>query len=76
MLEFSRERARLLGPDWFPRFVAAARPEKLQRHASQTDSRVMVAERHGSRRAYWLDQITYHHVAQGVLGGEPFLVSF
>ena len=40
------------------------------------DEDLLVFERGGSRYALILRQMTYHHVAQGALDGEPYLVSF
>jgi hypothetical protein len=40
------------------------------------DEDLLVFERGGKRYAFILRQIVYHHVAQGTLAGEPYLVSF
>ena len=40
------------------------------------DEELLVFERGGQARALLLRQMSYHHVAQGELAGEPYLVTF
>ena len=40
------------------------------------DEELIIFERHGLRRALVVREMAYHHVAQGKLAGEPYLVSF
>jgi len=40
------------------------------------DEDLLVFERSGKRRALILRQMAYHHIAQGTISGEPYLVSF
>jgi hypothetical protein len=40
------------------------------------DDELLVFERGGERRGLLLPQMVYHHVAQGELAGEPYLVTF
>ena len=40
------------------------------------DFELILAERNGEHRAFSMRELAYHHIAQGELGGEPFLVSF
>ena len=40
------------------------------------DADLLVFEVGGERRALLLREMNYHHVAQGEVRGEPFLVSF
>ena len=42
----------------------------------QGDTRVLVMEHPAGRLAFLTDQMTYHHVAQGDIDGEPWMVSF
>jgi hypothetical protein len=37
---------------------------------------LIIAERNGERRAFSMQEMAYHHIAQGALGGEPILVAF
>ena len=40
------------------------------------DEELLVFERSGQARALLVRQMAYHHVAQGELAGEPYLVTF
>ena len=42
----------------------------------QGDTRVLVMEHSGGHLAFLTDQMAYHHVAQGDINGEPWMVSF
>lgn len=42
----------------------------------QPDEDLLVFERNSNRFALILRQMVYHHVAQGEIHGEPYLVSF
>ncbi len=42
----------------------------------QGDTRVLVMEHPAGRLAFLTDQMVYHHVAQGDIDGEPWMVSF
>jgi hypothetical protein len=37
---------------------------------------LIVFERGGERRALVIREMAYHHLAQGTLAGEPYLISF
>ena len=37
---------------------------------------LLILERSGERYAFLLKQMAYHHIAQGTLAGQPYLVSF
>jgi predicted RNA-binding protein with PUA domain len=40
------------------------------------DDQVLIIERNGEKLAFAVAQIAYHHVAQGELAGEAYLVTF
>ena len=40
------------------------------------DTELMAFERNGVRRVLLVEEMIYHHVAQGELAGEPYLISF
>jgi len=40
------------------------------------DHEIIVFERGGESRALDMREMAYHHVAQGTLAGQPYLVSF
>ena len=42
----------------------------------QGDTRVLVSDHPAGRLAFVTDQMAYHHVAQGEIDGEPWMVSF
>lgn len=42
----------------------------------QNDTRLLVSQHPAGRVALLTDQMTYHHVAQGSIAGEPWMVSF
>ena len=42
----------------------------------QKDTRVLVLDHPAGLLAFLTDQMTYHHVAQGEIDGEPWMVSF
>ncbi len=75
-MTFDTKRANLASPDFFQRFRVAGEGTPL--HAAGLKPRVslLVFERGGERGALLRDQMTYHHLAQGELAGEPYLVTF
>ena len=42
----------------------------------QSDTRVLVLDHPAGVLAFLTDQMAYHHVAQGEIDGEPWMVSF
>jgi hypothetical protein len=48
----------------------------LQRNRVKPTDEVLIVERAGKRLAFSLYQMTYHHVAQGELAGQPFILAF
>ena len=75
-MNFDVERACLRGPDVFQRFNVAANGLPLAKARLPDDERLLLFERNGQRRALLTRQMVYHHVAQGELAGEPYLVTF
>ena len=69
-------RAALRGPDLFDRFEVPAETPPLSAAELDPEEQLLVVERGGQRRALLVRQMTYHHVAQGTLAGEPWLVAF
>ncbi len=62
---------------YFTPFRPQARHEQLLADANLKESKeLLVFERGAQRRAVLLPEATYHHVIQGELAGEPYLVSF
>ncbi len=50
--------------------------QPLRTAGFKPDRNLLVFERGGTRRAVTLHDATYHHVIQGTLAGQPYLVSF
>ena len=50
--------------------------EALARHLVDDDTPLLVVDRAGGRLALITAQLAYHHVAQGKMKGEPWMVSF
>ena len=73
---FDATRAQLEGPDMFERYRVPDRGEPLRDAGLSNDTDVMLVERGGEARVFLLRQLTYHHLAQGELAGEPYMVSF
>ena len=61
-----------------PFYVTEARPlrEVVDEGVIHDGTRLLILEREGERLALLTEQMAYHHVAQGELKGEPWLVSF
>ncbi|MFQ5705390.1 MAG: hypothetical protein ACE5HT_15405 [Gemmatimonadales bacterium] len=73
---FDVSRAMLRGPDTFERFRVTNRTLRLAAAGLRDDEELLVIERGTERLAFSIMQMAYHHVAQGELGGEPYLVAF
>ncbi|MFC4076178.1 DUF3179 domain-containing (seleno)protein [Salinithrix halophila] len=70
---------RIIRDNHFQRFdVVASEPlaDVVQRKKIKPKDEVLIVERAGQRLAFSLYQMTYHHVAQGELGGQPFILAF
>ena len=73
---FDTDRANLRGPDLFLRYRVPDCGELLQHCNLPATTELLVVERKGESRALIMRELAYHHVAQGTLAGEPYLVSF
>jgi len=79
MQTFDIERARLNDEDLFQPFRVQSTQRltaALGRGTVKDDTAVLVMAHGGTALALVTRQMTYHHVAQGELAGEPWLVSF
>ena len=74
--EFDPARAMLRAPDMFQRFTVPDRGAPLAAAGLTPDTDLITVERGGESRALTVRQMAYHHLAQGRLKGEPYLVSF
>ena len=73
---FDASRAWLKQPDMFVRLRASQDGEPLSSVRLPADAELLVVERGGERRALGAREMAYHHLAQGELAGEPYLVSY
>jgi hypothetical protein len=73
---FDSNRAILKNPDTFKRFNVTSKAIPLKEAKLNPNEVLLVFERCGERRALLQKQMVYHHLAQGELAGEPYLVSF
>ncbi len=73
---FDASRARLRDPDMFMRFRVPGEGTPLHDLGWEADEDILVIERGGRRLAFLVNQMTYHHVAQGRLAGHPYVISF
>jgi hypothetical protein len=73
---FDARRAMLKGPDLFRRFVVPDTGTQLAHTCIPKSEQLIVFERTGEKRALLVRQMAYHHVAQGVLADDPFLITF
>ncbi|MFT3924019.1 MAG: DUF3179 domain-containing (seleno)protein [Myxococcales bacterium] len=74
---FEIERADLYGrPDFFERFRVTDPAVALQTLRVAQQEELLVFDLAGQRRGFLLRQLGYHHVAEGELMGEPFVISF
>ena len=72
-------RALLLDKPWFkPFYVKKTRclDEAIAVGAVAADNYLLVLEKEAGVLAFDLLQMNYHHVAQGELAGEPWMVTF
>jgi hypothetical protein len=79
MTEFDGQRALLLRWDIFPPFyVQATRSlrDALADGDLRGDALALVVERGAASLVLLTGQLAYHHVAQGEIAGEPWMVSF
>ncbi|OYD07282.1 DUF3179 domain-containing (seleno)protein [Paludifilum halophilum] len=70
---------RVIKDNHFQRFdISGSEPLQtvLRRKRMKPKDEVLVVERGGERLAFSLYQMTYHHVAQGELAGQPFILAF
>lgn len=77
--EFDAGRALLLQTDMFSPFYVQT--TCLLRHVVASgdvrqDAPVLVVERDAATMVLLRRQLTYHHVAQGEMAGEPWMISF
>jgi len=76
MSDFDLSLARLHGKARFRPFTAPNRGEALAKAGLDPDEALLLLERGSIVKTFLLKQMTYHHVAQGEVNGEPYMISF
>ncbi len=76
MTTIDLSKAVLRKPDMFKRFRVPNKGLLLRDTGLPSDTDLIVFERGIERRALITQQMAYHHLAQGKLAGEAYLVSF
>ncbi|MTI33572.1 DUF3179 domain-containing (seleno)protein [Xanthovirga aplysinae] len=76
MEKFDLNRARLRNPDYFKRFEVKGEPLSLEILGLPDKEELLVFEKNNHRYGFLLQELAYHHVAQGKIEDEPFMVSF
>ncbi len=76
--DFDIDIARIGGGRFEPFLVSETEPMRDAMSAGklQDDTRLLVLDHPAGVLAFLTDQMTYHHVAQGEIDGEPWMVSF
>ncbi len=60
----------------FEPFAVRQNGSPLSRLPASAQTELIVFERGSEKRALLASEMAYHHVAQGELAGQPYLVSF
>ncbi|MGK7875464.1 MAG: DUF3179 domain-containing (seleno)protein [Xenococcaceae cyanobacterium] len=63
-------------PDLFARFDVSDEGVSISQAKLPTSAELIVFERRGERRALLVQEMAYHHLAQGELAEAPYIVSF
>lgn len=76
MSDFDASRAQLRGADYFQRLRVTGAGEPLASVGLRAEQDLLVFTVAGVRQALLTHHMAYHHLAQGEVAGEPYLVSF
>jgi hypothetical protein len=61
---------------FFKPLIVPLKGQSLAKANFHPDEELIVIERKGKYRAFLAREMAYHHVAQGEIVGEPYLVAF
>ena len=75
-LDFDVSRARLGKADMFQRFRVPTKGFPLKKTNLHHDEYLLIVERQEKKRALLARQMAYHHLAQGILSDEHYIVTF
>ena len=73
---FDKKRAFLKGPDLFKRFTICELPIPLDQASLPDHTELLAFDFQENRYGLLVREMAYHHVAQGVVNDEPFMISF
>ena len=76
---FDMDRMMVIDPDMFLPFQVSdtlALREALEGGQIREDTLVLVMDHSAGRLALLTEQMAYHHIAQGEINGEPWMVTF
>jgi hypothetical protein len=76
MQEFDAQRAWLKGPDFFRRYQVRDTGTPLKEAGLPPDRELLIVEQEGKKAAFVMRELSHPHMAQGALGGKPYLVTF
>ena len=75
-IDRSKMRIKKRGYQFRPFCPSAKHEVSLQSAHLANDIELLAFERGGERRVLLVEEMHYHHIAQGELAGEPYMVSF
>jgi Protein of unknown function (DUF3179) len=61
---------------FFKPLIVPMKGESLAKANFRPEEELIVIERKGQYRAFLAREMAYHHIAQGEIAGEPYLVTF
>ncbi len=76
VVDRSRVRLKKSGFQFMPLRPTEDEGQSLSDAGLRDEEELIVFKRAGKRRALVIREMAYHHLAQGILAGEPYLVSF
>ncbi len=76
MTEIDRSKTKVSQSWQFEPFQVPDKGIPLKELDMSPDMELILFERNGQRRVLVMREMAYHHIAQGTLAGEPYLISF
>lgn len=76
MTEIDRSKTKVRQSWQFEPFQVPDKEIPLKELDMSPDMELILFERNGQRRALVMREMAYHHIAQGTLAEEPYLISF
>lgn len=76
MAHFDVSKARLRGKPMFQPYRVPKQGADLAKAKLKPTEELILMERNNTVKTFSVKQMAYHHIAQGDIAGEPYLVSF